>query len=153
MAVFAACWVTRGVWVGCRSAVSDWLAWMVALTVGSARPALTVALAAGCRLEVCNPAGSGANMPDGGNPVGWDDMEADSLADDSANCRHIREEHGKVLVADGTIRSADDKDFPIRPRLHGCNRPGVIPSSIPTRPIPKAGCWPLTPRLQSPYQN
>ena len=65
---------------------------------------------------------------------------ADSSAGDSANCRRNPDGCYSAPVADGTKRSVDGTDFPMRQRRCDCNRPVPMTIPIPIRPIPTAGC-------------
>ena len=64
----------------------------------------------------------------------------DNSAGDSSSYRRIPASSCKVLAADDTSSSADDKEFATRPKRCDCSRPGATTNSIPTRPIPTVGC-------------
>ena len=68
------------------------------------------------------------------------DAVVDSRSDDNANCRDSPADSPKQSVVDDTKVVADDKDSTILPNTHGCNKHGVLPSSNPIRPSPKADC-------------
>ncbi len=64
-------------------------------------------------------------------------LAAGIRGDDSANCLHIPADSPRQLVADDTRVAADDKGSPNHPNIRGCNKRGVLPNSIPTRPSPR----------------
>src|SRR6266481_4752069 len=89
---------------------------------------------------VCSPADCSVRRADDCSPAAaLDDWEADNSADDSANCHRSLAGWPTPPVAGGTRGAADDKDSAIQPKTRGCNKRGVIPSSIPIHPIPTAG--------------
>ena len=103
--------------------------------------------------EACNPADSPVRKVDGYTRASLPAWEADSLADDNPSCLDIPADSTKRSVADGTRGGADDKDSTILPNTRGCNRRGVIPSSIPIRPSPRAGCRSAAPLSRFPIQK
>ena len=73
-------------------------------------------------------------------PGGRQEWEHGMRAADSASCLHSLAWHSTRLDADDTRRQAGDTVSPILPNTRGCSRRGVPPNSIPSRPIPTAGC-------------
>ena len=107
-----------------------------------------------CRVwaEVVLDGGHRVDFPDGlaGFP---EDLEAYSAGDDSPNCHDNLAGWPTQSGAADTQGVADDKDSTILPNSHGCNKRGALPSSIPIRPIPKAGYQPAAPQFQFPRRN
>jgi Pentapeptide repeats (8 copies) len=82
-----------------------------------------------------------------------DDWGDDSFSDDSASRRDNPDGWPTRSVADDTRGAAADKDSPSHPTRRGCSTRGAIPSSIPIRPIPRAGCLPAAPRFRFPLRR
>jgi hypothetical protein len=122
----------------------DGSAFRVLLAVSTAGPA-------GCP-EACNRADSPVRKVDGYTPACHPALEADSLADDNPSCLDIPADSTKRSVADGTRVGAGDKGSTILPNIRGCSTRGAIPSSIPIRPSPKAGCRSAAPLPRFPIQ-
>jgi hypothetical protein len=96
----------------------------------------------GCRRDDCRvPRVCSDDCPDGSADDSW--------AADSPNFHRSRDGLDSRRDADDTTGSADDKDFPIRPRRCDCNRRGAIPNSIPSRPIPTVGYQPAARQSRS----
>ena len=82
-----------------------------------------------------------------------DDSAGDNSAGDSPNCRRIRDGCYSTQDADDTKGAEGDMDFPTSPTRCDCNKRGLIPNSIPSRPNPMAGCWRSSLRLRFPRRK
>lgn len=82
-----------------------------------------------------------------------EDEADDNFADGSANRRDSPDGWTRRSAAVDTRGAAAGKGYAIPPTRRGCSRRDAIPSSIPSRPIPKAGCPPAAPRFRSPRRN
>jgi hypothetical protein len=114
-------------------------------------PAESTVGPAGCP-EVCNLADSPVRKVADCIPAHRPASEGDNLADDNPSCRDSPGDSTKRSVADGTRVGAGDKGSTILPNIRGCSTRGAIPSSIPIRPSPKAGCRSAAPLPRFPIQ-
>ena len=111
-----------------------------ALSAGSELPACLVSEKAACRAWSAVRAdefrGEFLDGEPGAAPVY---TAGGSAADDSPSCRDSPGDSHKLQDAADSNNAAGDKDSPIRPNKRDCNKRVARPSSIPIRPIPKAG--------------
>jgi hypothetical protein len=103
------------------------------------------ALLAGGRREddwrVVDSLGCRGNTRVGGRPAVATGREDGSLVGDSASCRRIRDSRRSRVGVGDTRRREDDSPRPrLLPMGRDCSR-RRDPIPIPTRPIPRAGCW------------
>lgn len=86
-----------------------------------------------------------------------EDVEQDAAvcnsADDSASCHHILDGWSMGPAVVDTTSQVGDRAAPILPNNRGCNKRGVIPNSIPIRPIPKVDCSRSKHRCQYPHRT
>ena len=73
--------------------------------------------------------------------AGCQEWEDGKRAADSSSCLDSRAWHSTRLAADDTRHLVGDTVSPILPNTRCCSTRGVNPNSIPSRPIPTAGCW------------